>query len=330
MEQHKSRRLVLMPSPLQGHIIPILELAGILHSKGFSIVIVHTNFNSPDSSAYPNFTFLSIPDGLSETEAADPVYLTDLINIRCATPLRECLAKLLCDGSREPVSCFISDAALHFTRAVCDGLQLPRLVLRTGGASSFVIFASFPLLREKGYLPVQDSRLEEPVPEFAPLKVKDLPKMETRDPDGFYKFVCHVVDECKASSGLIWNTFEELESSALTRLRQEFSFPIYQIGPFHKYFPTGSPASSLLIPDRNQKVNAKYASDVWKVGLQLPNVPDRGEIEKTIRKLMLGSEGKEIRDNVLNLKEKANLCMRDGGSSFCSLENLVNHILSLK
>ena len=286
--------------------------------------------------------------------------------------------------------------------------------------------------------------------ELPPLKVKDLPKIETRDPEAFYKLVCRIVDQCKASSGLIWNSFEDLESSALAKLRQEFSIPIYPIGPFHKHFLEGSTSSSLLTPDTSciswldtqehnsvvyvsfgsiasiseaefleiawglansnqpflwvvrpglirglewleplpsgflesmggrgyivkwapqeqvlnhvavgafwthngwnstlesicegvpmictpyfgdQKVNAKYVSDVWRVGVQLENKLDRGEIEKTIRKLMVGGEGKEIRENVLNLKEKANLCLKEGGSSDCSLDGLISDILSLE
>ncbi|XLU34343.1 hypothetical protein S245_070409, partial [Arachis hypogaea] len=94
-----------------------------------------------------------------------------------------------------------------------------------------------------------ESQLEEPVVELPPLKVKDLPKIETRDPEAFYEFVVQFVDECKASSGVIWNSFEELESSALAKLRQLFSIPIYPIGPFHKHFPEGSTSSSLLTPD---------------------------------------------------------------------------------
>ena len=160
MEEEKQRgkghRLLLMPSPLQGHITPFLHLGDILFSKGFSITILHTIFNSPNPSSYPHFTFHAIPDGLSETEAStlDAVLLTDLINIRCKHPLKEWLASSVL-SHQESVSCFISDAALHFTQPVCDELKLPRLVLRTGGASSFLVFASFPLLRDKGYLPVQ-------------------------------------------------------------------------------------------------------------------------------------------------------------------------------
>ncbi|KAG5093534.1 hypothetical protein JHK84_049122 [Glycine max] len=80
----------------------------------------------------------------------------------------------------------------------------------------------------------------------------------------------------------------------------------------------------------DQKVNAKYASSVWKVGVQLQNKLERGEVEKTIKKLMVGDEANEIRENALNLKEKASDFLKEGGSSYCFLDSLVSDILSLK
>nr|XP_048325483.1 UDP-glycosyltransferase 76B1-like [Ziziphus jujuba var. spinosa] len=109
----------------------MLQLANILYSKGFSISIIHTSFNSPNPSNYPHFTFHSICEGLAE---------------------------------------------------IAESLKLLRVVLRTGSASSFLAFAAFPLLRERGYLPIQDSQLEEPVVEFPHLKVEDLPVIDTSNP----------------------------------------------------------------------------------------------------------------------------------------------------
>lgn len=455
MEQQKQiakgHKIILMPSPFQGHITPLLQLATILHSKGFSITIVHTLFNSPNPSSYPHFTFHPLHGALSDTEASkvDAVHLTEVINVRCVQPLKECLTMLL-DKEDDGFCCFVADAALYFTQGVCDEFGIPRIVLRTGGASSFLVFASFPLLKEKGYFPVQESRMEEAVEDLPPLKVKDLPVFQSKEPEAFYKLVCRFIDECKKSSGIIWNTFEELESSALTKFRQDFSVPIYPIGPFHKYSLAGSNSTSLLAPDKtciswldkqehksvvyvsfgsivaiseaefleiawglvnsnqpflwairpgtirgsewleplpsgflenlgergyivkwapqeqvlkhpavgafwthngwnstlesvcegvpmicmpsfgDQKINAKYASDVWKVGVQLESKLERGEIEKVIRKLMVGDEGNEIRENVMNLKEKANVCLKEGGSSYSFLDSLVSEILSLK
>ncbi|KAG4923334.1 hypothetical protein JHK87_048874 [Glycine soja] len=219
---------------------------------------------------------------------------------------------------------------------------LLRLVLRTGGASSFLVFASFPLLREKGYLPVQ-----EPLVYLPPLKVKDLPKFQSQDPE-----------ECKASSGVIWNTFKELESSVyvsfgsiaaisktefleiawgLANSKQLFLWVI-RPGLIHgsewlEPLPSGfleNLGGRGYIVKWDQKVNAKYASSVWKVGVQLQNKLERGEVEKTIKKLMVGDEANEIRENALNLKEKASAFLKEGGSSYCFLDSLVSDILSLK
>lgn len=157
MLQRKGRTLLLFPLPLQGHINPMLQLAQILHSNGFSITIIHTTFNSPNPSNYPHFNFCSIQDGISETEssASDLLSFVVALNMRCVTPFKECLGKLLSDISEEPIACLISDAICYFTQDVANSFQLPRIVLRTGGVSSFVAFAAFPFLRGNGYIPIQ-------------------------------------------------------------------------------------------------------------------------------------------------------------------------------
>ncbi|GFY83589.1 UDP-Glycosyltransferase superfamily protein [Actinidia rufa] len=259
MENHKRetplkpRRLLLFPIPLQGHITPMLQLANILHATGAfsSITIIHTRFNSPTTAKHPHFTFLPIPDGLSETEAGkeDVIQLLTLINKNCTGPFRDCLAELLATvAEEEGVACLITDALWHFSQALADGFGLPRIVLRTSSVASFVAFTAFPLLREKGLLPKQDSRLEEPVLELPPLKVKDLPTIITHNSEDLYNsLVAEMVKATKSSAGLIWNSFEDLEHSCLAKSRKEFPVPNFPIGPFHKYFPASS--SSLLAHD---------------------------------------------------------------------------------
>ncbi|KAK4834862.1 hypothetical protein QYF36_001503 [Acer negundo] len=168
LQRPKKRRLVLFPLPLQGHINPMLQLASILyHKAGFSITIIHTNFNSPNSSNYPHFSFLSIPDGLSETEAstADIIAFCILLNVKCVVPFHDCLAELLGGGGGDDddVACLITDAVWYFTQAVADSLKLPRIVLRTSNVCSFNAFAAIPLLYEKGCLPMQDFQFETPI-----------------------------------------------------------------------------------------------------------------------------------------------------------------------
>ncbi|XP_050160003.1 UDP-glycosyltransferase 76F1-like [Malus sylvestris] len=457
MEQSKGRRLVLFPFPFQGHINPMLELADILHSKGFSIAIIYTNFNSLNPSTLnPHFTYHSIPVDLTENEDSmkDLIAFVSILNAKCVEPFRECLAGLLSDdvNSEGTIACLITDLLFDFTRSVAESFKLPRIMLRTGGAASFVVYAAIPLLKEKGYLPISNSRLEEPVTELSPIKVKDLPTMPNCDPEDFYQLITNATNESKASCGLIFNTFEDLEGHELATIRQEYypNIPIFPIGPFHKCsLATSSSSSSLLAQDQSciswlntrapksvayvsfgslakidqaqfleiawglansgqpflwvvrpelvqesdwfevlpngflealndrahivkwapqkevlahpavgvfwthcgwnstlesisegvpmicmpcfsdQMVDARFVSDVWKVGLRLEHGIERGEVERIIRRLMVEKEGEEFKERALKLKEKAKLCLKEGGSSYQSLDGLVKHILSL-
>lgn len=295
---------------------------------------------------------------------------------------------------------------------------------------------------------VSESQIEEPVVEFPPLKVKDLPVVKTCHPELLYQLVINMVNETKSSSGIIWNTFEELEQSALATLRHEFHIPVFPIGPFHKC--SHALSSSLLTQDQSciswldkqapksviyvsfgsiaaiteaefleiasglanseqpflwvvrpglvqgkqwlehlpngfledvnerghivkwapqlqvlahqavaafwthngwnstlesicegvpmicmpcfsdQGVNARFVSDVWRVGVQIESGLKREKVEEIIRRLIVEEEGEEIRNRTLSLKEKAKLCLSKDGSSSQSLDGLISHILSLE
>ncbi|KAG8390062.1 hypothetical protein BUALT_Bualt01G0044300 [Buddleja alternifolia] len=227
----------------------MIQLASILHSKGFTISIIHTQFNSPNPSNYPHFTFHLISDGLSETEKStkNVSLLVKLLLANCVEPFRDCLAQLLSEDVH--VTCLISDAIWYFTQAIADSFKLPRIVLRTSNACSFLAFTALPLLQDRGYLSDMDSKMEEAVVELPPLKVKDIPRIEPYDPTDMYQIIRNMMAETKKSSGLIFNTFKELEETELAKLQQQFLIPVLAIGPLHKCFSAAS--TSLLTQDRS-------------------------------------------------------------------------------
>ncbi|CAA0814694.1 UDP-glycosyltransferase 76F1 [Striga hermonthica] len=445
------QRLILFPLPLQGHISPMLQLANILHSRGFSITIIHARLNSPNPSNHPHFTFRSIHTGISEIDngypKTDTLSLLEMLNVRCVEPFRLALTDLLTESWAEPVACVVSDAILHFTSPVCASLKVPRFVLRTGGVCSFLAFAAFPSLLERGYLHVQEEKkLEDPVEELPPLRIKDLPVINTSHPEKLYELVQAMVEQTKASSGLIFNSFQELEDSAIEKLSGDFEIPIFPIGPFHKHLMTASSSSSLFEEDHSsiswldkqprdsviyvsfgsiaaieekdfvevawgladskhpflwvvrpglvkgsdwleplpknyfemvngqgyivkwapqmkvlshpsvgafwthcgwnstlesvcegvpmicspcftdQLVNARYVGHVWQVGLCLEGGFRREEIEMAIEKIMGNGERGEFRGKALDLKVKSNHCVEPGGSSYRSLQSLVEYL----
>lgn len=440
---------MLFPLPLQGHQTPMLQLANILYSNGFSISIIHTHINSPNPANHPHFTFHPIPELLEgKAWTGDVIALINAFNVSCAVPFRDCLSQMMSESAAagEPVACLITDAIWHFTQAVADILQLPRIVLRTSNPTSFLSFISISLLREKGYLSATGCQLEESVPELPPLKLKDIPVLCTCNPAATDKLICKLVEKTRASKGLIFNSFEELEGSSLAMIHEDISIPVFAIGPFHKQVSASS--SSLLEQDRSciswldarpsksvlyvsfgsliaideaefieiawglansrqpflwvirpglvrdsdgpaplptgfletvadrgriiswapqeevlahraiggfwthsgwnstlesicegvpmmclprfgdQRSNARYVTELWRVGIQFEDNFKREDVEKAIKKLMGEQEGREMRERVSCLKEKASLCLAEGGSSSKSLDSLVAHILS--
>lgn len=67
-----------------------------------------------------------------------------------------------------------------------------------------------------------------------PIREKDIPQIKMADADEMNVVVVEVFSKTKASSGVIWNTFEELEVESLAEVREQFGIPIFPIGPLHK------------------------------------------------------------------------------------------------
>ncbi|CAH8389734.1 unnamed protein product [Eruca vesicaria subsp. sativa] len=451
MDKSNGLRVILFPLPLQGCISPMLQLANILHSRGFSITVVHTRFNAPKASSHPLFTFLEIPDGLSETQIKDDptsnvLSLVEQININAESPFRDCLQKLLVQES-ERVSCLIDDCGWLFTQSVAESLNLPRLVLSTFKATFLNAYPIFPRILTKGYFSLSDWEAEDSVLEFPPLLKRDHSWLFREDGEKLNQFFDTVVKNTMRSSGLLFMSCEELEKDSLTLAKETFMVPVFAIGPFHSYFSASS--SSLFRQDdtcihwldnqddksviyvslgsvvnitktefleiawglsnskqcflwvlrpglvlgaewnelfsegllrsleekgkivkwspqeevlahravggflthngwnstlesicegvpmiclpggSDQMLNARFVSDVWRVGIHLEGKIERKEIEKAVRMLMVESEGKKIRERMNVMKDEVGRSVKNGGSSLRSIETLVNHILSL-
>ncbi|KAL5991640.1 hypothetical protein ACLOJK_012549 [Asimina triloba] len=251
MQGKKLPRLVFFPVPLQGHMNPMLQLATLLHSKGFSITIIHTHLNSPNPSNFPNFNFEPIPDGLSEiqTSTADSTTQFAILNDTCRIPLSNCLSRLLSESDGSSIKCIISDALFHCTHDVATHLGLHMIVLRTNSPTAMGTIAAYKLLCQKGYISVKEHHPDALVPEFPPLRVKDLPEFGSTNPDELDRLTSAMRNATRASSALLFNTLECLEQTTLEKLRQDFHpLPIFAIGPLHKFSPGSS--NSLLAQDQ--------------------------------------------------------------------------------
>ena len=143
-KQQKSGHLVLVMIPFQGHITPMLQLATILHSEGFSITIIHPELNSLNPSNHPEFTFVSISHRVTESDGDVGSRLLNL-NENCAASIQQCIKKILHQkDSPDHITGILYDTIMYCTQTVADDLRLPGINVRTDSAATLLLYPVLP------------------------------------------------------------------------------------------------------------------------------------------------------------------------------------------
>ncbi|RDX75122.1 UDP-glucose iridoid glucosyltransferase [Mucuna pruriens] len=249
METQIRHRLVLIPPPFQGHLTPMLQLATILHSKGFSITVAHAHFNSPDPSNHPNLSFLPLFYGLSDTHISSKniVDITATLNTKCVSPLKELLVDQIekANKNHEKIACIIYDGLMYSIDSVARELNLPNIVLRTTSATNLLTYHAFFQRQSSGCFPLKDSMSLELVPELEPLRFKDLPIFNS---DIIQQQIAKTL-AIRPSLGVIYNTVDCLEEESLYRLQQVYKVSFFPIGPLHMIAEEYSSSSTFVEQD---------------------------------------------------------------------------------
>jgi hypothetical protein len=157
-EQGKRRRrvgVVLVPFPFQGHINPMLQLGSILHSNGFSIIVVHAQYNSPDPSTHPDFSFVPLPNTSSSPDfTAEIVASIVQLNTNYKASFQECLAEVMSQrGPDDGIACIIHDELMYFSETEAKNLKLPSIILTIASAANFLARSTLVQLKAEGHIP---------------------------------------------------------------------------------------------------------------------------------------------------------------------------------
>nr|AYC63487.1 UDP-glycosyltransferase [Scoparia dulcis] len=244
---------VLVPFPAQGHLIPMMQLASLLHSRGFFITFVNTEYNHKRLikskglewiMGFENFQFETITEGLppSDRDATQyPPALCDAIRKNCYPVFKDLLAKLVSSSELPRVSCVISDGVMSFAIKAGAELNIPVIQFWTASACGFMGYLQYHELIRRGITPFKDdnfaanglleSRLEW-IAGMRNMRLKDMPSfVRTTDPDDILlNYLGDEAQNCLNASAIIFNTFADLEVEVLEAIAP-LSPPIYNIGP---------------------------------------------------------------------------------------------------
>ncbi|KAE8684787.1 UDP-glucosyl transferase 85A3 [Hibiscus syriacus] len=238
--------VVFLPFPAQGHVKPLLKLAELLSHAGFQVTFINTQYIhrrlllSIDVDAFqrrfPNFHFLSIPDGLPPHHPRSLEYLLPSIGSATLAALRRLLVS---DLLNRTATCIIADGIMP-SSAVTAGeeFRIPVLAFRTFSACCTWTNFHLSKLIEEGEVPVQDKDMDKLVTCIPGLenvlRRRDLPSIcrVQKAGDPILEFFIKEAKAMLGASALILNTFDELEAPMVSKLTSFFS-KIYTIGPLH-------------------------------------------------------------------------------------------------
>ncbi|XP_078429667.1 7-deoxyloganetin glucosyltransferase-like [Wolffia australiana] len=266
---------VCIPYPAQGHVNPMMKLAKLLHSRGFHITFVNTEYNhrrllkalgSLALDGVADFQFETIPDGLppsDEDGTQDIPSLCESTMTNGLRPFSELLSSLNRSSKVPPVSCIVSDGVMSFTLDAAEEIGVPEVLFWTTSACGFMAYLHFKELVRREIIPLKDlscltnGYLDTPVdwiPGMPNLRLKDFPSfIRTTNPEEFIvKFALREVERASKASAIVLNTFKSLEGQVLKAMERILP-PVYAIGPL-------SPLSQQLI----KTPLADIGSNMWK------------------------------------------------------------------
>ncbi|KAL5825834.1 hypothetical protein ACOSQ3_021897 [Xanthoceras sorbifolium] len=247
---------ICIPYPAQGHIIPLLQFAKLLHSKGFHITFVNSEFNhrrlirskGPDclKGLPDDFRLETIPDGLppSDRDATQHLpSLSDSLQKTGLTPFLKLIEKLNSSGQVPPVSCVVADSVMSFGLKAAKILGIKDVTFWSASACGLLGYWQFDELVTRGLLPFKDENfltdgsLDTPVDwirGMPNMRLKDLPAFirVTDLNDLLFNYMKSETENCLDSSAIVINTFDEFEHEALEVI-ESINPNIYTIGPLH-------------------------------------------------------------------------------------------------
>ncbi|CAM0910538.1 unnamed protein product [Alopecurus aequalis] len=245
-----ARRVVVIPGRSISHAIPMLEFAGICLDRGLAVTVVvpdptltATTFRSTVcryASRFPSLSVHSLPLPPAQHHPQDAASAAShpFIRMQAATRsqapgLRDFLRSL------PAVHALVADM-LHVVYAVdvAEEVGVPGHLFFSTGAATLSVFLGLPLLCSRSVGELKDLG-------DAPVSFPGVPSMPAShlvdavldSGTDLYATALGVFGRMAAASGILVNTFEALESSAVAVLRDgrclpgRASPPVYCIGP---------------------------------------------------------------------------------------------------
>uniref|UniRef100_A0A5B7ATH2 Glycosyltransferase n=1 Tax=Davidia involucrata TaxID=16924 RepID=A0A5B7ATH2_DAVIN len=289
---HQKPHAIMIPYPLQGHVIPFVHLAMKLALKGFTITFVNTqSIHHQISKAQPHdksttndnddifvkarksgldIRYETVSDGLPlgfDRSLNHDQFMECILHVFSAHV--DELVRQITVRSDPPVTCLIADTFYVWPSMIADKYQLVNVSFWTEPALVFTLYYHLGLLRKHGHFASNDNREDtvDYIPGVRAIEPTDLMSylQATDISTVVHRIIYKAFEDVKKADIIVYNTVQELESETISALHQKQ--PTYAIGPI---FPTGFTKSTVATSlwsesDCTQWLNTKSDGSVLYV-----------------------------------------------------------------
>ncbi|KAM7256437.1 hypothetical protein ACFE04_012178 [Oxalis oulophora] len=255
MADNRKPHAIFIPYPLQGHVIPSVNLAIKLASQGFTITFINTHaIHHHTSKSHPNHAgsdlfatvrgsgldirYKTVSDGLPiafDRSLNNDQFMASLLHVFSAH-VEEAVALIV--GSGERVDCLIADTFYVWPSKIARKYGLLYVSFWTEPALVFTLYYHMDLLRLNGHFGCQDCREDkiDYIPGVKAIDPKDLMSylQETDTSTVTHQILFKSFSDTKNADFTLCNSSEELELETIKALKNKI--PFYSIGPV---FPAG-------------------------------------------------------------------------------------------
>ncbi|XP_060212450.1 UDP-glycosyltransferase 86A1-like [Lycium barbarum] len=265
-EENIKPHAIMIPVPLQGHIVPFINLAIKLASKGLTITFVNTekthqrlmkarsiSENSPDYDIFSearksglDIRYTTITDGFPlnfDRMGKHDQFLEGLFHVFSAH-VDELVGNLVNSNHNPPASCLIADSFYVWPSEIAKKYNLVNISMWTEPALAFTSYYHMDLLKINGHFGCQDNREDtiHYIPGVEAIEPGDLPSyIQDPEPWGIlHRYMFKSLEDARKADMIICNTVQELESSTISALQEKK--PFYSVGPI---FPNGFTRSTI-------------------------------------------------------------------------------------
>ncbi|KAK7396613.1 hypothetical protein VNO78_17740 [Psophocarpus tetragonolobus] len=242
----KQPHFVLVPLLAQGHMIPMIDMARIMGERGVIITLVTTPNNA---SRFEHTIIRAAKSGLPiqllqipfpSQKVGLPLGCENLDTLPSRNLLRNFYVAL--DMMQEPLeqylknhpsppSCIISDKCLSWTSVIAKKFNIPRLVFH--GMSCFSLLSSYNIKLHNSHLSCSSDSVPFPIPGL-PQRI-EITKAQL--PGAFFSlpdlddFRQKMLEAEMSASGVVVNSFEELEHGCAKEYEEVLNKRVWCIGP---------------------------------------------------------------------------------------------------